>query len=138
MVKLAGFDANEYEGAAPGLVAEGPQEGVIVETDIKPNRNNNGQNFKLVFEITEGEFKGRRLYDSIVVEHKESERAVEIGKEKLASICKAVEVPKPSDSTELHNKPLIAVVKHKTSTWEGNERTNADISYYKAAEATPF
>lgn len=138
MGNLSGFRADEHESKPVGPVPEGSYECQIVESAVADSKSGNGKNLKLVLEITEGEFSGRRLYDNIVVKHATSEKAVEIGLAKLGDICRAVDVLSPEDSDQLHGKPLVAVVEHETSTWNGETRTNARVHYYKPAEKVPF
>ena len=59
------FNANEVEpstGYDP--IPAGKYQAVITESEMKPTRTGNGQYLQLEFEIIEGEYKNRKVWDS--------------------------------------------------------------------------
>lgn len=113
MADLNGFNANSFEELENlDLLPAGDYPVAVVNSAIKPTKNLDGQYLELEFQVLEGKFKGRRLWDRLNVQHP-SEKAVGFAKRKLASICRAVNVLTPRDSRDLHDRPLIAVVRQK-------------------------
>jgi len=114
MADLNGFDANALPSPAAdhgsGLVPPGRYEAVASASEMRRSRNGNATYLEVELELTAGEHRGRRLWDRFMMEHSTSGRAVELGRRKLASLCRAVGVDSPSDSSELHGIPVTAVV----------------------------
>ena len=81
----------------------------IVGSDDKDNKARTGKYLELMLEVLEGDYKGRKVFDRLNLEHP-NQQAVEISKATLSAICHAVGVLQPKDSTELHNLPLLAKV----------------------------
>jgi len=68
-----------------------------------------------------GDHRGRRLWDRFMMTHQTSEKAVEIGRTRLASLCRAVGNPAPGDSSDLHGVPVTAIVGRETRKVTGEE-----------------
>ena len=60
----------------------------------------------------EGEFRGRKLFDQLCLNHP-NQLTVKIARGNLSAICRAVGVMQPRDSFELHNLPLMVTVARK-------------------------
>jgi hypothetical protein len=107
MADLQGFNANEVEPLPEwGPLPVGEYTVAVVESQMRPNRSGVGSHLELTFQVLEGEFKGRLLWERLSLQHA-NEQAVKIARARLASLCRAVSVPTPQDSTELHNLPLV-------------------------------
>ena len=122
------FDANTVEpstGFDP--IPAGKYPAVIVESNMKPTKNGNGQYLELTFEIIDGDFKGRKVWARLNLENQNS-TAVQIARSELSAICRAVGVMQPQDSIELHNLPLIITVRCKKNP-ETDEITNEIKGY---------
>lgn len=110
MASMQGFHADEVEpdvGFAP--LPKGKYPVVITASEDKPTKAGNGHMYKFTLEVTDGEYKGRKLWWQINYDNPSAE-AVAIGRAQLSSLCRAVDVLRPEDSTELHNLPFVAVV----------------------------
>ena len=81
----------------------------------------------LGFEVIDGQYKGRKLWDRLVLQHPNSE-TVRIARGTLSAICRAVKVMTPKDSVELHNLPLIISV--------GIDKRRAATGRRRISEAT--
>lgn len=103
---LSGFDANNVqpnEGFTP--LPAGEYDAIIVESEMKPTKDNAGKYLQLKLQILNGKFQNRTLFDRLNLVNK-NETAVQIAKGTLSAICRAVNVLTPNDSSELHSKPL--------------------------------
>lgn len=110
MGNLAGFDANEIDPSVPlDPVPAGDYVAMIVESDDRETANGNGHGLNLVWQIQEGQHKGRKLYQWLNIQH-ENEQAQLISRSEMSAVCRAVGVMTPGDSSELHDKPCILKV----------------------------
>lgn len=112
MANLGGtFDAS---GVAPReefkALDPGDYPVAIVASEIEDNQARTGSFLKLELEVVDGPAKGRKLFDRLNLNNPNAQ-AVEIAKATLSAICHAVGKLAIQDSTELHNKPMLAVVK---------------------------
>ena len=114
MADLNGFDATQVDPATDfEAIPAGKYAAVITNSEMKPTKSNNGSFLELEFEVIEGEFKGRKVWGRLNLDNP-NQTAVKIARSELSSICRAVNVPVPKDSSELHNIPLVILVRQKT------------------------
>lgn len=112
MANLTGFDASEVadqEDFDYPVIPENDYVVIITASEMKPTKGGNGEYLMLSEEVLDGPYKGTKLIDRLNLVNP-NPQAVDIATRALAAICKAVGVIKPNDSTELHNKPLVAKV----------------------------
>lgn len=115
MVKIE-FDANEYEpmGSFDPLPV-GEYLVVISDSTINENSKGTGKYLQLVYDVVEGEYSGRKLFDRLNIIN-DSETAQKIAKGQLSAICRAVGVMSPENTEELHDKPFVVKVGIKPAT----------------------
>ncbi|TVQ64183.1 MAG: DUF669 domain-containing protein [Phycisphaerales bacterium] len=136
MASLQGFDAGQVEpntGFDP--VPAGKYACVIAASEIKPTKSGDGEYLQLELEIIEGEHRGRKLWDRLLLRHP-SAQTVQIAKGTLSAICRAVGVMTPRDSVELHGIPLSVGVKLERRS-DNDELANRVSSYSKRQASTP-
>ena len=105
------FNANEVEpnkGIDP--IPAGKYNAVITESEMKPTKSGNGQYLELMFEVIDGEYKGRKVWSRLNLDNPNAQ-AVQIARGDLSAICRAVNVIQPQDSVELHDLPLVITVR---------------------------
>lgn len=111
MANLNGFDATQVpEGDQMGAVPEGQYVAVATASEFKPTKSGNGQYLQFVFDVIDGQYKGRKLWARLNLQNP-NQMAREIAERELAQLCKAVGIVRPQDSAELHNKPVLLTVK---------------------------
>lgn len=128
------FNANEVEpsiGFDP--IPAGKYQAVITESEMKQTKNGTGQYLQLEFEVIERDYKGRKVWARLNLENSNSE-AVRIARAELSAICRAVNVPQPRDSVELHNLPLTITVRCRKNP-DTDEISN-EIKGYAARVST--
>lgn len=101
----------------------------IVDSDVKPTKNNTGHYAELEFEVTAGEFKGRKVWARLNLDNP-NPKAVEIAQRELSAICHAVGVLQVTDTQQLHYKPLV--IRVDVEQRDGYSPQNV-IKAYKAA-----
>ena len=110
MANLNGFDASQVpEQEEFSAIPEGQYVVIATASEMKPTKNGAGEYLQFIFEIIDGQHKGRKLWARLNLNN-QNQIARDIAQRELAAICKAVGIIKPMDSAELHNKPLLATV----------------------------
>lgn len=131
MVNLNGFDASKYEPLAEyEVLPEGNYKAIITASEMKSTKNGQGMFLEVTFQVIDGEYKGRNLWARLNL-HNQNDTAVKIAQSELSTICRAVGVLVPKDSSELHNRPLIIKVRTKKRNDSG-DLTNEIKGYLPA------
>ena len=135
MVNLDDFDASTVEPLTEmEVLPPGDYVAVIIESVMKATRAGDGNYLELTFQILEGDYMNRLLWDRLNLDHP-NEKAVAFAQARLSSICRAVGVMKVDDSQELHNIPLVIAVRCKKREDTG-DLTNEIRGYYPRASST--
>jgi len=130
MANLNGFNANEVEpSVAFEPVPAGKYLAAITASELKTTKKGDGTYLQLEFNVLDGEFRGRKVWDRLCINHP-NDLTQKIARGGLSAICRAVGVMQPKDSVELHNIPLVVTVKLKKRQDTG-ELTN-EIKGYEA------
>lgn len=138
MGNLNGFNAAEVEPGNFDVLPAGNYTAMIDLSELRPTKDGRGQYLYLELLIVEGQYEGRRLFDRLNLENP-SEKAVEIAKRTLSSICRAVGVMTPKDSSELHDRPLMVrvVVKPASDQYAASNEIKGYAPREQATPATP-
>lgn len=99
----------------------------IVESEIKPTKNNDGCYLSLTAEVLDGAYVGRKVFDRLNLQNP-NPTAVEIGQRRLSAYCHATGVIRVADSTALHGIPFkakVAVVTDKTGQYDPRNEIKA-------------
>lgn len=100
----------------------------VVESEVKPNSAQTGSLLILTYQILDGAFKGRKMFENLNVQHPNS-TAVEIAYKKLSSICRATGIINLQNSEQLHNVPFKAKVKIRPA--KGDYEASNEITMWK-------
>ena len=121
--------------AAPGLLPKGDYQAKVVESAVVPTASGSGEMLKLVFEVTAGDFRRRRIVErlNIVNAHATAQR---IAQEKLGRLCAAAGLSGIADSDELHGIPVVIRVDIQPGS-DGYGDRNAIKDYRPVAPPTP-
>jgi len=129
MADLSGFDASQVpEQQEFSALPEGQYVVIATSSEMKPTKAGNGKFLQFVFEVLDGPQKGRKIWARLNLVNP-NQAAVDIAQRELAAICRAVGVLKPSDSAELHNKPILLTVAVEL---DDRKRENNIIKKYEA------
>lgn len=129
-----GFDANAVQpNDSFDPLPAGEYDAVIVASERKKTNAGSGEYIKLQLQILNGQYQNRRLFDNLNLWN-QNDKAVQIARGTLSSICRAVGVLTPKDTAELHNKPLRIKVTVKESAEYGLQN---EIKGYKSRQAGP-
>ncbi|MCC7407233.1 MAG: DUF669 domain-containing protein [Phycisphaeraceae bacterium] len=137
MANLSGFNAATVEPSQEfEPIPAGKYLAMITESQMKPTKNGAGRYLQLSFQILDGPYKGRFVWARLNLQNP-NPTTVQIARQELSAICRAVGVMTPGDSTELHNLPLMISVKlKKRNDLPGGEMTN-EVRGYAKKEAAP-
>ncbi|MCC7407611.1 MAG: DUF669 domain-containing protein, partial [Phycisphaeraceae bacterium] len=106
MANLSGFNAATVEPSQDfEPIPAGKYLATITESQMKPTKNGAGQYLQLSFQILDGPCKGRFVWARLNLQNP-NPTTVQIARQELSAICRAVGVMTPNDSVELHNLPL--------------------------------
>ena len=134
MANLNGFNASEVEPTSNfEPLSAGKYLAAITESEMKPTKNGNGSYLQLTFTVIDGQYKNRVLWARLNLNNPNA-TAEKIARSELSAICHAVGVMQPRDSVELHNLPLVIVVKLRKREDTG-ELTNEIKGYERKAPA---
>jgi hypothetical protein len=109
--KIAGFNAadEEYDEKRFAPIPVGDYKAILGDIKLTTTKNGQGQYFACIFEIVEGEFAGRIIFNNINVINANA-TAQDIGRRTFAQICRAVGVIKPQSELDLCNKVMLITV----------------------------
>jgi hypothetical protein len=82
---------------------------IITDSEMKDTKKGDGKYLLLTYEVIEGEFKGRKIFETLNLINS-NQTAVEIAQRALSAVCRATGVLHPKDSSELHGNPLVISV----------------------------
>ena len=102
-------------------IPTGEYTAVITASDMKDTKSGSGKYLQLTYQIVDGEYKNRLIFENINLINS-NEVAVQIAQKTLSSICHAVGVLHPKDSNELHDKPLMIKVGIRPASGEYGEQ----------------
>jgi hypothetical protein len=109
---------------------------MIVESSVDPTKAQTGTVLKLKWQILDGEYAGRFVFDRINLTNP-NQQAVEIGRKQLNTLAQAVGKPTGAhigDSEELHEIPVIIDVRIRPA--KGEYRESNEIKGYKPADGS--
>lgn len=117
MADLGDFDAAQVEPSRGfDLLPKGWVEAVIIESEAEDKVVDGftKRRVTFVYQILDQrpEFKNRKLWHGLNLKNP-SKEAETISRGQLSSICRAVGVQKPGDSTQLHNLPHMILIGQK-------------------------
>lgn len=127
------FDATTVEAPSFEALPVGLYEVVITDSKLQETKSGNGTMLVLDLEVISGDYQGRKLWDRLNLVNPSS-TAVEIARQTLASICRAVGVQQLTDTAQLHDRPLIALVRQRIRP--DGEVTN-EIKGYRPKPSAP-
>lgn len=129
---LSGFNAENVEPNAPrDPIPAGWYKAVIEATEEKPTKAQTGSYLQLKIQVIEGEHAGRKITDRLNLNNPNA-TAVEIAQRTLSSICRAVGVMTPRDSSDLMDKPMMVKVKVKPAS--GDYSASNEVDDYAAPD----
>ena len=110
----SGYDANAPENNQANVIPKADYRAVIVKSDKVATKDGKGFRLTLQFQILEGEFKNKIIFEGLnlwLAETDDKKReAVKIAKGQFSELCRAVNVINPRDSAQLHDLPVTIKV----------------------------
>ena len=129
---VPGFDASQVEpNEAFDVLPAGDYVCVISDSEMVPTKSGTGQMLKLKLKVVRGDHTGRVVFDRLNLINQNA-TAVKIAKGTLSAISRAVGVLTPSNSSELHDRPLVVQIKQRE--YEGEKQN--EVKGYKKYDAT--
>jgi len=115
------FYHEQVEGSTYDLIPVGDYLAQIVSSEVVPPKSGNGLMLKLRWDILDGGYEGRCIFDQINYMHANPQAQL-IGQQQLKAICEAVGITGPlKDSEDLHFKPCkikVGIQKDKDGRYD--------------------
>lgn len=99
----------------------------IVETEMKPTKDNTGSYMEVVSQILDGPYAQRKVFDRLNLQNN-NPQTVEIAFSTLRSIYDALGAVNVRDSSELHGRPLMIKLRMRKAT-EDYDANNDVVGY---------
>jgi hypothetical protein len=119
------YDPSQYEGNTFDLLPIGIYSAQIIDAQVTVPQSQDGQNVKLVWSITEGEYENRQVWQNITFQHS-SVRAQEIGRRELKDLCDACGITTGINSPEpfkfIRCKIRVVIEKDKDGVYDDRNR----------------
>lgn len=132
---LNGFNAAEVEPQqSMEPLPAGWYRAVITASEEKPTKAQTGSFLMMTLEVIEGQHQGRKVFERLNLNNPNA-TAVEIAQRTLSSICRAVGVMTPRNSSDLHDKPFM--VKLAVKPGDGQYGPSNDIKEYAEQDKAP-
>lgn len=135
MSNLGNFNANEHENVLFSPIPKGEYPIIAIKSEIKENSNKTGSYIKVEFQVVNGPFQNRKLFKNFnwttTRADENGRKAVQIGKGQFSAFCRAAGILTPTDTAQLHNIPVIGVV--KITPAKGDYDEGNDITDFKSA-----
>jgi hypothetical protein len=130
-----GFDATAVEpqenrGSDP--LPAGAYNVEITGSDVKDAKSGNGTGLKIEYTVVDGPHARRKIFQYINIRHT-STQAEQIGQSQLSALCRAVGIPKLTDSDQLFSKLLRVSVRVRPA--QGEYQASNDVTGYEAIGA---
>lgn len=129
---ILNFDATQIEITNNfELIPDGTEAvAVITSSEVKKTKDGTGQYINLKFELIDGAYKGRVVFEKLNIQNK-NEKAMKIAYETLAKICNAVGKTQIQQSEDLHDIPIKIKI-GLTKEQDGYDQQNK-IKVFKSA-----
>lgn len=118
MAQVNGYNATDGQTMDDrDALPAGEYPAALVKSEHKETKAKNGNAYiDCEFEVTDGEFKGRRFWTMLNLWNNNSQ-AVEIAQKELNSICHACGKLQINDTEELHGIPMMVTLSVKTDDY---------------------
>lgn len=109
----SGFDATAPENQRTNsVIPAGDYPAIMTASEKVATKAGDGHYLKCQFQIVRGEFQNRVIFKNFNLWLPASkDQALAIARGEFSEFCRAVNVPNPKDSSELHNKVCTIKVK---------------------------
>ena len=126
------FDADKTEPVGSfDVLPVGDYVVIISSSEKKETKDRDGEYVQFTYDIVEGEYKGRKVFDRLNVVNK-NPTAQKIAQGKLSAICHVTGVMHPKMTEELHSKPFMVKVGIRPAK-DGYQESN-DVKEYKFSD----
>ena len=109
---------------------------LIASSEIKATKAGDGKYAKLEYQVVEGEYTGRKLWENLNLWNK-NPTAVSFARGALALIQKACRLPKMGDTTEAHGIPFVIKVGVRRNKETGEDENQIKAYHPKGANMAP-
>lgn len=136
MAKL-NFDATAIDPATSyDVIPKGEYLAAAVSSEMKATKMGTGQYLQLSFEILDGKFKGRRIFERLNIQNQNKD-AEEIAQRTLSALCHALGILQVDESEQLHDIPVLITLGVEEGKGDYGPQ-NRIMGYAAATEKAPL
>lgn len=117
------------------LLPKGDYLCMAIASELKPNSKRTGDYLQITFEVIDGPFKGRKVWDRLNIRNA-NKTAEKIALESLNALCMATGVMHLQDSDQLHNIPVVLKIDIEAGR-DGYDDQNRVKGYVASGGAAP-
>ena len=124
------FNANDVPPSeAFDLIPAGWQPAEATSSEMKTTKDGEGEYLQIEWTIIDGQYQGRKLWSRLNMKNRNA-TAVEIAQRDLSAICRSTGIMTLTDSSQLHDRPIMVKVKVRKGT-PGYPDDSNEIGGYK-------
>lgn len=132
---LINFNAEQVEPTASyDVLPKGKYLCMAIASELKPTKNGTGEYLQITFEVIDGQFKGRKIFERLNIRN-QNKVAEDIAQRALSALCHAIGVIHLQDSDQLHNLPVVLDISVEDGR-DGYEAQNRVKGYSSAGGAS--
>ena len=124
------FDATQVAPNTGGqdVLPTGVYDVIIVSSEMKPTKRNDGWYIEFGYSVTAGEYAGKRITDRINIQNP-NQQAVEIGYGQLSALSHCVGKTSWQDTVELHQLPFKVRIEMAPRQDDATKQGNNVLGY---------
>lgn len=127
------FDATQIAPqSSSSPIPAGTYLAYITEASLKVPKSGAGQMLALTFEVLDGQFKGRKVWERLNIQHEKADTQ-RIAQSQLSAICHAINILRPTSEQDLCFKPMNIKVTVREA--QGNYEASNAIKGFENANA---
>jgi hypothetical protein len=123
------FNPEEQEGN--DVLPKGEYVAQIIDASVSQPKSGDGCGINLTWQITQGEYEGRYVWQRITFQHS-SNQAQQIGRKQLKDLCVATSVNEPVDNVEVFKfipcRILLGIEKDKDGVYPDKNKVTRVLS----------
>ena len=129
------FNAANVEPSTPmDVLPKGKYLAMAIASELKPTKNGTGEYLQITFEVLDGQFKGRKIFERLNIRNS-NKTAEDIAQRALSALCHAVGIIELEDSDQLHNIPVT--IDLDIDPAKGEYSAQNRVKGYSAAGGSP-
>jgi len=135
VTEFGGFDTEGVDmSSRASLIPAGKYVVVATRADYKRNKNQNGYFVDCEFQVTDGEYNGRKFWEMFNIKN-ENAQAESIGKREFSKLLTALGFKTIKSMSEIVDRPFVAELGFKKKSKDSTDEVNTIKKYLDRTQA---